>query len=183
MQDKINKYVWAQFGASIDMLEKAIDLCPSNLWNQNKGFADFWYIAYHALFFIDFYLTASPRKFTPFKDFGITELDPKGILPDKVFTKNELKTYVEHCRNKCRRTIKSIKEDSLKTDYKFGTLELNFFELILYNMRHVQHHTAQLNLLLRQQVDSSPKWVRRTDKNLKWKPFSVCSGRKIDKLI
>ncbi|MBP6569035.1 MAG: hypothetical protein KA270_17810, partial [Saprospiraceae bacterium] len=34
-------------------------------------------------------------------------------------------------------------------------------EILLYNMRHVQHHTGQLNLLLRQNVHQSPKWVFR----------------------
>jgi hypothetical protein len=164
MENKLKEYVFAQFGASIDMLENAIDFCPSEMWNKNKGFSDFWYIAYHAIFIIDFYLTDSPEKFTPFKNFGITELDPEGILPDKTFTKEELKDYIKHCREKCKTTIKNLNEDSLNIDYEFGTLKLNFFELILYNMRHAQHHTAQLNLILRQQVDSAPKWVRRTDK-------------------
>ena len=164
MQNKINKYVLAQFGASIDMLENAINFCPDELWNQNKGFSDFWYISYHTLFFIDFYLTDSPEKFTPFKDFGTTELDPKGILPNRVFTKEELKTYIDHCRNKCKKIIESLNENSLNINYEFGTLKLNFFELILYNMRHAQHHTAQLNLILRRQIDSAPKWVRQTDK-------------------
>jgi hypothetical protein len=34
-------------------------------------------------------------------------------------------------------------------------------ELFLYNLRHLQHHTAQLNLLLRQRTDSAPRWVGR----------------------
>jgi len=28
-------------------------------------------------------------------------------------------------------------------------------------MRHVQHHAAQLNLILRQTIDSAPPWVGR----------------------
>lgn len=32
-------------------------------------------------------------------------------------------------------------------------------ELLLYNMRHVQHHTGQLNLILRQKTGSAPRWV------------------------
>src|SRR5687767_7015822 len=35
-------------------------------------------------------------------------------------------------------------------------------EALLYNMRHVQHHAAQLNLLLRQATNSAPDWVART---------------------
>ncbi len=32
-------------------------------------------------------------------------------------------------------------------------------------MRHVQHHAAQLNLILRQKIDSAPGWVSRTKKD------------------
>jgi hypothetical protein len=34
-------------------------------------------------------------------------------------------------------------------------------ELVLYNLRHVQHHAAQLNLILRQVVDAAPGWVSK----------------------
>jgi hypothetical protein len=40
--------------------------------------------------------------------------------------------------------------------------DLNELEHLLYNMRHVQHHMAQLNLILRQVIDSAPNWVGRT---------------------
>ena len=39
-------------------------------------------------------------------------------------------------------------------------------EILLYNMRHVQHHAAQLNLLLRQELDDAPDWVSRTEEDL-----------------
>jgi hypothetical protein len=39
---------------------------------------------------------------------------------------------------------------------------MSVFELLLYNLRHVQHHAAQLNLILRQQVDAAASWVGRT---------------------
>jgi len=44
---------------------------------------------------------------------------------------------------------------------RFDWLEATFVELILYNIRHVQHHAAQLNLILRQTTDSAPGWVAR----------------------
>jgi len=28
-------------------------------------------------------------------------------------------------------------------------------------VKHLQHHTAQLNLLLRQRLDAAPRWVGR----------------------
>jgi uncharacterized damage-inducible protein DinB len=38
-------------------------------------------------------------------------------------------------------------------------VEIRFAELLLYNVRHVQHHAAQLSLILRQTTDSAPGWV------------------------
>jgi len=32
-------------------------------------------------------------------------------------------------------------------------------EILLYNLRHTQHHTAQLNMLLRQDFDKHMEWV------------------------
>ena len=40
-------------------------------------------------------------------------------------------------------------------------------ELLLYNMRHVQHHAAQLNMRLRQATDSAPDWVSKGGQNIK----------------
>ena len=48
--------------------------------------------------------------------------------------------------------------------YVFGSVKMKFGELLLYNMWHVQHHSAQLNLILRQQINSAPRWVKRTNK-------------------
>jgi uncharacterized damage-inducible protein DinB len=41
-------------------------------------------------------------------------------------------------------------------------------ELLLYNMRHVQHHAAQLNMLLRQRTNSAaPRWVSKGGQKIK----------------
>ena len=39
-------------------------------------------------------------------------------------------------------------------------------ELLLYNMRHVQHHAAQLNMRLRQETNSAPRWVSKGGLNI-----------------
>jgi uncharacterized damage-inducible protein DinB len=36
-------------------------------------------------------------------------------------------------------------------------------ELLLYNLRHVQHHVGQLNLLIRQAGAEPAAWVMRAD--------------------
>jgi len=154
--------LWQQFGAAIDMLENAMKACPEELWEDRTCQPEFWYTAYHALFFLDFYLSGSPEGFAPPQPFNLDELDPAGILPDRVYTKEELLAYLQHCRRKCRAAIEALTEETEGIRCAFEKPDVTTAELLLYNMRHVQHHAAQLNLLLRQTIDSAPRWVSKT---------------------
>jgi hypothetical protein len=54
-----------------------------------------------------------------------------------------------------------MSDDTLKRVYDFGKVSLSIPELYLYNMCHVQHHAAQLNMILRQQANIGSRWVFR----------------------
>lgn len=71
--------LWSQFGAAIEMLEKAIRLCPETYWDSEKLF---WYNAYHCLFFLDYYLTLPPKGFAPPHPFTLSEFE-EGKLPER----------------------------------------------------------------------------------------------------
>jgi len=45
---------------------------------------------------------------------------------------------------------------------KFPWGEVSFSELLIYNLRHVQHGAAQLNLMLRNTIDNAGRWVGKT---------------------
>jgi hypothetical protein len=160
MDNGIQESIWKQFGASIDMLENAIEMCPPTSWNSKSMF---WYNAYHCLFFLDYYLTMQPENFSPPIPFTFSEFEDQ--LPDRVYTKEELLTYLHFDREKCRRLIRDLNEAGLRERWVnvSGTMDYSVFEILLYNMRHVQHHAAQLNLLLRQEINDAPTWVSRTD--------------------
>jgi hypothetical protein len=151
--------LWSQFGAAIDMLENAINACPDDLWGDQKREPQFWYLVYHTLFWLDFYLSDSPDGFQPPAPFKLEEFDPAGVLPERVYTKAELQTYLEHGRKKCRTAIGALTDEKARQRFWTGRRDLSILELTLYNMRHVQHHAAQLNLILRQTIDSAPNWV------------------------
>jgi hypothetical protein len=156
------KILWHQFGAAIDMLENAVDACPDELWGDRSRRPEFWYTVYHTLFFLDLYLSESVEGFAPPEPFTLDELDPAGVMPERVYTKDELRAYLEHGRAKCRAVIEAMTEERARRRCRFGRLEASVAEMMLDNMRHVQHHTAQLNLILRQVTDSAPRWVTRT---------------------
>lgn len=157
----MNAVVWNQFGAAIDMLENALEQCPDALWGDRTQEPEFWYVVYHALFFLDLYLSDTMEGFAPPAPFTMCEMDPAGVLPDRVYSKDELRSYLEHGRAKCRAAIRALTDESMREPRRFGSIEGSVLELLLYNMRHVQHHVGQLNLILRQQTDSAPPWVRK----------------------
>ena len=87
--------LWSQFGATIDMLGNALRACPDELWTAHMWhdpamqpeFSDFWYIAYHTLFWMDLYLSGTDEGFIPPEPFDLNELDPRGLLPDRLPTR------------------------------------------------------------------------------------------------
>jgi DinB superfamily len=158
--------VWNQYGAAIDTLESVIVACPDALWGDRSQRPEYWYIVYHTLFFLDFYLHDSKEPFAPPAPFNLDELDPAGILPDRVYTKDEMRRYLEHGREKLRLTLVGMTDEKAGERRKFGSLEATCAEGLLYTMRHMQHHSAQLILILRQQIDSTPGWVGRTKRPL-----------------
>lgn len=155
-------FLWPQFGAAIDMLENAMLACPEELWSDRSRRPEFWYLVYHTLIFLDLYLDDSVEGFAPPAPITPEDLDPAGALPERPFTKDELRAYLEHGRRKCRETIAALTDEKAFQRCGFEWLDLTVAELLLYNMRHVQHHAAQLNLILRQTIDSAPRWVART---------------------
>lgn len=159
--------LWQQFGAAIDMLDNALHACPDELWCGNlwitpgdpSGFSELWYLAYHTLFWLDYNLSGAAEDFAPPPPFTLAELDPAGLLPDRVYTKAELQSYLQNCRQKGHTTIKALTDESAARRCHFNRREMSFFELLLYNMRHVQDHAAQLNLFLGQKGISVISWV------------------------
>lgn len=151
--------LWQQFGAAVDMLENAITDCPEKLWDNSSRF---WYTAYHSLFFLDYYLCEIPDSFIPPAPFGLSEFDAKGSMPERTYTQQELLVYLHFCRQKYHDKIDNLTEKNAVERWINSRRDYSIIEILLYNMRHVQHHTAQLNLVLRQSGFIAPDWVSRT---------------------
>ena len=162
--------LWRQFGAAIDMLGDPMRDCPDELWEQRlwggrpddvaPAFSTFWYLAYHALFWLDLYLTGSEEGFTPPDPFDLVEMEP-GAPPPRTYTRAELLTYLDYCRDKCQRTIAGLTDDDAARECVFPGRRIAYGELQLYNMRHVMEHGAQLRLFLGQQAAQDGKWVSK----------------------
>jgi hypothetical protein len=156
MDSVLKTALWQQFGASIDFLAHSISICPDHLWRASlwktpktaPEFSQFWYIAYHTLFWFDLYLTGAEEGFVPPVPFTLIEQDDDGPLPERVYTKDELLGYLRDCRSRCGETIESLTDETAQRHCQFGWGQCSFLELLLYNMRHVHGHASQLNMLL-----------------------------------
>ncbi len=100
----------------------------------------------------------SPAPFT------LDELDPAGALPKRPYTRDELHAYLVHLREKCQATLLSLSDEQVHQQFTFpwpGGATVSYFELLLYTMRHVQEHAAQLSLFLGQHAipDEALDWV------------------------
>ena len=71
----LREILWQQIGASIDMLENAMLACPDKVWGDRSRRPEFWYVAFHVLWWLDLYLSESLEKFTPPHPYTLDELD------------------------------------------------------------------------------------------------------------
>ncbi len=161
MSDGVRGAVAGQFLAAIDMLANAIDACPDSLWDDASREPRFWYVAHHTLFWLDGYLSDSLASYRPPAPFGLEELDPAGVMPPRAYSREELRAWLGQVRATCADAVAALTETSAREPANFPRLGLSRLELHLYNLRHVQHHTGQLQMMLRHAGVEPPRWVKR----------------------
>ena len=169
---------WRQFGAAIDMLDIAITACPDELWTERiwpeeppewfpRAFAEFWYVGYHTLVWLDLYLAGLPEdQFRPPPPFIAGEVDSPQTTPEKPYTKDQLHAYLTSLRENCREKLTALTDEEAGRLIQYGWTEgkdVTYMELVLYNLRHVQGHAAQMSLFLGQHgvADRDDDWVTR----------------------
>jgi hypothetical protein len=165
METVWNTALWPQFGAAIDMLEKALVACPDALWRERiwpdppppefpPQFAEFWYVTFHAIVWLDLYLSGVPEEdFAPPAPFAQGVLDSVEAQPERPYTREELRNYFASVRQKCHATLAALTDEPARRPVAYPWSDwqpISYLELLLYTMRHVQEHAAQLCLFLGQ---------------------------------
>lgn len=157
-----NAMLWRQFAAALDSFGAALRNCPDTLWEKQlwedepdqwvaAGFSAYWYLCYHTLFWLDLYLTGTEDGFVPPEPFELVEMEANEQLP-QTYTRAALLGYLEICRQRTEETIASLTGEQARRLCSFPWGEVPYAELLMYTMRHVQEHAAQLHLFLGQQA-------------------------------
>jgi hypothetical protein len=156
-----------QYEASLGALNLAIARCPDDNWNQPVATWKFCQAAFHVIFFADLYLSPSDDveafKRQPshhehqneFRDYEELEDRPQVLTYEKPF----VLSYLGHARSKAQETIARESAEVLAGPSGFSWRKCSRAELHVYNIRHIQHHAAQLSLRLRLDSNIDIPWV------------------------
>ena len=169
MLDTFRELIANQFDGAFSMLNACIDKCPETVWNSRVANYLFCQVAFHTLFWADFYLgqddnekggefrrqpfhRANERFFGDYEEF-------EDRAPVSLYDKTSIKAYVEHCRNKAAEVVGTESTEALGGPSGFAWREFSRAELHIYNIRHIQHHTAMLSLRLRLDANQGIPWI------------------------
>lgn len=160
------------FDGAMDMFKYILELCPDYLWEKQDKF---YYLSYHTIIFLDYYLSQPVSSFQPLLPYTITNAPLPvdaidDVLPDKLYSRAEMLTYLSLIKGKAVSVISPLDIGKFSqrwiTDIEIpvhglcpGVVEnYTLLEILFYNLRHLQHHIGQLNLLLRQRAHLAAEW-------------------------
>jgi len=143
----------SQYHASLAMLREAIDRCPPEEWLSTGHKNAFWQVSYHALFFAHLYLQRDEAAFTLWeKHHG--EDDGVGGEP---YTQGEVLEYWEFCDRMVDDAVDALDLDRANSGFSWH--RMSKLEHQFVNIRHIQHHGAQLIDRVRSTANVGIGWV------------------------
>lgn len=86
--------------------QNAIAHCLIEYWDTEKKFC---HNTFHCFFFLDYYLTLKPKKFSPPAPFTFSVFED--VMPERVYTKEEQLTYLSFYRQKSHDLISELTEE------------------------------------------------------------------------
>lgn len=170
-----------EYEAAIDVMEQALQDCPEALWERSvwtvkksdpwiwpkpgvepvaerteeaiQRFSAFWVVAYHCLWFLDYYVTNDAESFqSPEAVRGGPEeqgfaADGAVAVPVGRFAREVLLDYASHGRRKMKDGILSASEADLERPRAIDHPHAgkSYGQLVVDNLEHVREHAEQLN--------------------------------------
>lgn len=155
-----------QYEAAFRTIKYCIERCPDRSWHAPICNHAYSQTVFHALYFADLYLGEDPDavKDQPFHVehsavfTGYEEMEAQ--VPEQTYERLFIEEYLEHCRKKARLAVAKFSESGLAKRSGFSWIDGTVAEVHVYNLRHIQHHAAQLSLRLRLDHKIDIPWVK-----------------------
>ena len=143
----------SQYHASLAMLREAIERCPPEEWLSTDHKNAFWQVSYHALFFAHLYLQHDEAAFRLWEEH---RGEGDGIEGEP-YTQAQVLKYWEFCDRMVDDAVDALDFD--RTESGFSWHRMSKLEHQFVNIRHIQHHGAQLIDRVRTAADVGIRWV------------------------
>jgi DinB superfamily len=156
----------SQYHAALKTLRAAIENCPDVMWDDpTDGTSRFWRVAYHTLFYADFYLRQKQDDFTPWvlhrEEAQFIESVPyDNFRPPRAcdpFSRDDLLEYWRVCDDAIDAGVDEL--DLSASQCGFPWYEMPTLEHQIVNIRHIQHHAAALSSRLRRSAGVAIGWI------------------------
>lgn len=165
MLETFRRAIVNQFEAALCTLKICIDRCPDAAWDAPVGNHPFCRVVLHTLFFTDYYLGQDEASLRDqpfhrdhpqfFRDYE--ELEDRD--PVWLYDRPTILSYLAHCRTKAASALAAETVETLAARAEFQRRGISRAELHVYNIRHLQHHAAQLSLRLRIDRQEDIPWI------------------------
>jgi hypothetical protein len=151
--EMVRSVLKSQYHAALAMLRESIERCPAEVWTNTEHKNAFWQIAYHTLFFTHLYLQ---RDEAAFRRWPQQHGKEDGIGGDP-YTQAQVLEYWSFCDAMVDPAVDAFDLDSPESG--FDWYRMSKLEHQMVNIRHIQHHGAQLADRLRSAADIGIRWV------------------------
>lgn len=146
----------SQYHAALATLRQPIERCPDELWTADGHANPVWRIAYHTLFFTHFYLQKNHESFTPWEH-DRADAHRLGEATPPAYTRAQVLDYWQFCNAMVDPAVDAL--DLAAADCGFPWYPMGKLEHQLVNIRHIQHHAAQLADRVRMACGADFDWV------------------------
>jgi uncharacterized damage-inducible protein DinB len=159
MTNKLKQVIQSQYHAALTMLENSVKGCPVSLWEDKTYKNQYWQIAFHTLYYTHYYLGDFETSFEPWekykKDYQYLTPSSSALFIEP-YSQQDVLEYLKFCRKQVDERIPNTRLDNPSGLEWLPTTKL---ELLLYNLRHIQHHAGQLIDRLRIHSDIPSEWI------------------------
>lgn len=146
------------YGAVFEMVRKAVENCPEDLWDDRADEPPFWQQAYHTLFYTGFYLSDSPES-SQAASFVEAEAANLKHTPTTTPSRKQIQDYLEQVSERCEAFLGKLDSAALSGKNTFPWTGPTLAYRMIYNIRHAQHHVGWLNSILSRKGAQPAEWV------------------------
>lgn len=156
----------SQYLAALKALRATTQQCPAKFWTDATTGAPFWRVTYHTLWYTAFYLNQDPEPTEPPWEDHIHEYQFIGPIwwddnrlpaEGEPYTQQQLMSFHDQMVRIVQTKLPTIDLDGKSTFYWIPT---TWLEVMIYSIRHIQHHAGALSQRLRSGANVDVAWVR-----------------------